>query len=245
MNIILNIVEYIGVISFAISGTVIAIKKKTDGVGALIFAFLTCFGGGMIRDISLGDVPRILTVTKNYYLAIVCLLVSGVCFALAFVPKTATFLTKHSHNFAIEFTDAIGLSAFCVTGINVAIDLGFKNSILVIFCGCITGVGGGMLRDICSAEIPFIFRKHIYLIPTICGSVFYVLTYNRIPRVASLLTAIAIIIGLRILAIVFKWNLPVPSGDGDGIKEAPKTTDTYGVIENELKEEAKEELITK
>lgn len=220
VDIILRIVEYIGVISFAISATVIAISKKTDYVGAIFFAFLTCFGGGMIRDIALGDVPRILTEAKNYYLALICILVSIVCFTLAFIPKTADFITKHSHDFAIEFTDAIGLSVFCVYGVDVAIELGQSNPILLIFCGCITGVGGGMLRDICSAEIPFIFRKHIYLIPTLCGAIFYTLTYKHIPHLASLLIAIGIIIVLRVLAIKFKWNLPVPRGEGEGIKDS-------------------------
>ena len=219
VDIILSIVEFIGVISFAISGTVIAINKKVDAVGAIFFALLTSFGGGMIRDIALGDVPRILTLTKNYYLALVCILVSLICFSLAFIPKTANFITKHSHDFAIEFTDAIGLSVFCVYGVDVAIELGYANPILLIFCGCITGVGGGMLRDISSAEIPFIFRKHIYLIPTLCGSIFYTLTYKHIPHLTSLLIAIGIIIGLRVLAIKLKWNLPVPKGDGGGIKD--------------------------
>lgn len=219
VDIILNIVEYIGVISFAISGTVIAINKKADAIGALFFALLTCFGGGMIRDIALGEVPKILTDTNNYFLAITCILVSFICFTLAFIPKTADFITKHSHDFAIEFTDAIGLSVFCVLGIDVAIELGFSNPVLLIFCGCVTGVGGGMLRDICSAEIPFIFRKHIYLIPTLCGATFYTLTYKHISHLVSLLIAIGIIITFRVLAIKFKWNLPVPRGNGEGIKD--------------------------
>ena len=223
---ILNIVEYIGVISFAISGTVIAINKKTDAVGALFFALLTCFGGGMIRDIALGEVPQILSVTHNYYLALTCIIVSGICFALAFIPKTANFITKHSHDFAVEFTDAIGLSVFCIFGIDVAIDMGHTNPILLIFCGCITGVGGGILRDICSAEIPFIFRKHIYLIPTLCGSIFYTLTYKHIHHLSSLLIAIGIIVTFRVLAIIFKWNLPVPKGEGESIKETITNDET-------------------
>ena len=143
---ILAIVEYIGVISFAISATVIAINKKTDAVGAIVFALLTSFGGGMIRDIALGITPRILSVKSNHYLALVCIGVSLICFILAFVPKTANFITKHSHDFAIEFTDAIGLSVFCVFGVDVAIELtGGANPVLLIFCGCITGVGGNPL----------------------------------------------------------------------------------------------------
>lgn len=226
VDIILNIVEYIGVISFAISGTAIAINKKTDSVGALFFALLTCFGGGMIRDIALGIVPKVLTDTNYYFLALTCIIVSFICFTLAFIPKTADFISKHSHDFVIEFTDAIGLSVFCVFGVDAAITLGHTNPILLIFCGCITGVGGGMLRDICSAEIPFIFRKHIYLIPTLCGSVFYTLTYKHIDNLASLLISIGIIIAFRVLAIIFKWNLPIPKGEGEGIKDAITNNET-------------------
>lgn len=218
MDVVLKIIEYIGVISFAISGTVIAIKKKTDAVGAVFFALLTCFGGGIIRDVALGVVPRVLTEDSNYILAGVCIFVSLAFFALAFVPR-ASRITQRSHSFAVDFTDAIGLSVFCVTGINTAIELGFENSVLLIFCGCVTGVGGGMLRDVCSAEIPFILRKHIYLIPTLCGSVFYALTYKHMMRPLSLFIAIFIIMALRVLAIIFKWNLPVPKGEGEGIKE--------------------------
>lgn len=219
---ILSIIEYIGMISFTISGTAIAIVKKTDAVGALIFALLTCFGGGMIRDIVIGEVPHLFTEPKNYNLAFCCLIISGVCFALAFIPKTADFVTKHSHDFVIELTDAIGLSVFCVTGIDVAIDHGFDNAVLLVFCGCITGVGGGVLRDICSAEIPFIFRKHIYLIPTLCGALLYTFTYKHLPHLASYFIAISVIILVRVLAIIFKWNLPVPKGGGEGIKDSPR-----------------------
>ena len=236
---VLSVVEYIGVISFAISGTAIAIKKKTDAVGALIFAFLTCFGGGMIRDIVLGNVPRILSVSSNYFLALCCICVSSVCFALAFIPKTADFVTKHSHDFVIELTDAIGLSVFCVTGTDVAIELGFESSVLLIFCGCITGVGGGVLRDICSAEIPFIFRKHIYLIPTLCGAILYTFTYEHLPHLASYFIAISTIILVRVLAIIFKWNLPVPKGAGTGIKESFKQEES---LSNEEITEKSEEL---
>ena len=211
INTILSIVEYVGVISFSLSSSIIAIRKKTDIIGALIFSLLTSFGGGFIRDITLGITPCILTDVTYRYLMLTCVLVSTLCFILAFIPKTASFIARHSHDFIIDFTDAIGLSVFCVFGIDVAIEIsGGENFVLLIFCGCITGVGGGMLRDICSAEIPFILRKHIYLIPALCGTVFYTFTYKLMPHIASMLISIGIIIALRVLAIVFKWNLPKP-----------------------------------
>lgn len=220
METILNIVEYIGVISFTVSSTVIAIRKRTDIIGALIFALLTSFGGGFIRDLTLGITPRILSLEKNTYLLLTCIAVSTICFVFAFIPKTAKLLSKHGHGFFIEFTDAIGLSVFCVVGMNVAIEVsGGDNFVLLIFCGCITGVGGGMLRDICSMEIPFILRKHIYLTPTLIGSVFYALTYKHLTQIPSMLISIAIIIAIRTLAIIFKWNLPIPKSDFDSIKD--------------------------
>lgn len=79
----------------------------------------------------------------------------------------------------------------------------------MIFCGLITGVGGGMLRDICSAQIPSVFRKNIYLIPAVLGSVLYVLTYSHWNQLVSMLLSIALIIVIRLLAYFFKWNLPI------------------------------------
>ena len=89
MDIFLTVVEYIGVISFALSGSAIAVSKKTDAVGALVFALLTCFGGGFIRDITLGVTPRILTVPSYRWLALTCVVVALLCFIMAFIPKTA------------------------------------------------------------------------------------------------------------------------------------------------------------
>lgn len=215
VDIILQIVEYIGVASFALSATVIAIRKRTDCVGALIFAFLTAFGGGFIRDtIVLGKAPSILTDTRYMYMALICAIISLACFHLAFLGKIGEFINKHKHDFIIDFTDAIGLGVFCVFGIDAAVSFaGGENIAILIFCGCITGVGGGMLRDICSAEIPFILRKHIYLIPTVIGAVLYALIYNKINPVAARLISIGVIIALRTLAIVFKLNLPKPRAE--------------------------------
>ncbi|MBQ8356937.1 MAG: TRIC cation channel family protein [Clostridia bacterium] len=131
--------------------------------------------------------------------------------SLAFIGRTAEFIRRHEHDFWLELADAIGLSVFCVSGVDVAIATsGTGNILLLIFCGCITGVGGGILRDICSAEIPGLFRKHIYFIPAIGGTMLYVFTYGILPRLVSMLISIAVIIVFRMLAHRFKWNMPVP-----------------------------------
>ena len=218
----LIIIQCIGAVSFTVSATIYAIHKRADVIGALVFSLLTCFGGGFIRDLAIGNLPpSILSSKVLIWTALLSVVVCIVCYHLGFVKKIAKFADRHQHSFIIEFTDSLGLASYVVSGLEIARATGNTGFVVLTFAGCITGVGGGMLRDICSAEIPFIFRKHIYLIPTLCGATFYALTYKYIPHLASMLIAIGIIISLRVLAIIFKWNLPVPKGNNSGTKETP------------------------
>jgi uncharacterized membrane protein YeiH len=110
----------------------------------------------------------------------------------------------------IEFTDSLGLASFVVSGLEVAIECDKTDFVILVFAGCITGVGGGILRDICSAEIPAVFRKHIYLIPVIIASVFFTLTYKHMNEVLCIIITMLIVIVIRMIAFKFKWNLPIP-----------------------------------
>lgn len=212
METVLFLIECVGTASFAISGTLVAIGKRTDVIGALIFAFLTSFGGGLIRDIILGKLPPSVFVDEHFrLLLLICLCASLLCCALASFGKNAERIRDHRHDLWLDLTDAVGISVFCISGVDTAIAVsgGSDNALLLVFCGCVTGVGGGILRDVCSAEIPFIFRKYVYLIPTVVGSAFYAFTYGYIPHYIGMLVSMGLIIVLRTLAIVFKWNFPV------------------------------------
>ena len=210
MDIFITIIQYVGAVSFTISATIYAIHKRTDIIGALVFSLLTCFGGGVIRDIAIGQLPpSILVSHSSYNLAIVSIVVCLAFYHLAFIKRVHTFIDKHEHNFLLEFTDALGLASFVVSGMEIAIANGKTSFVVIVFAGCITGVGGGILRDICSAQIPSLFRKHIYLIPVIVASIFFALTYNKI-EVISVIITVLIIITVRMLAFKFKWNLPKP-----------------------------------
>ena len=205
------ILQCVGVFSFSITGTIIAIRKKADVVGALFFAFLTSFGGGMIRDVVTGNIPRLFTESDYYIMEIVCAVTSLLCFHLAFIEPIGKFIGKHRHNFFVELTDAIGLSLFCVLGVDATRIMVGEGAIplILIFGGFITGVGGGMLRDICSAQMPSIFRKNIYLIPAVIGSTLYVFTYPHWNHLVAVIVASALIMAIRLLAYFFKWNMPV------------------------------------
>lgn len=211
MDAFLIVLQYVGAISFAISATIYAVHKRTDIIGALVFSLLTCFGGGFIRDMVIGRVPPNLLVNREYhYLALVCALACVICYCLGFVAPIGSFMRKHQHSVVIELTDALGLASFVVLGIESAVEFGKTEFVLLVFAGCITGAGGGILRDICAAEIPSVFRKHIYLIPVIIASCFLALTYNKMNEIVSIIIAMLIIIAVRMFAFKFKWNLPIP-----------------------------------
>jgi uncharacterized membrane protein YeiH len=223
VDVFLIIIQYVGAISFTISATIYAIHKRTDIIGALVFSLLTCFGGGLIRDIAIGQLPpQILVNREAHYLALVSIGVCLVCYHLGFIKKIGRFADRHQHSFLIEFTDSLGLASFVVSGLEIAIEYGKTGFVVLVFAGCITGVGGGILRDICSAEIPSVFKKHIYLIPVIIASVFFALTYNKIPEIVSIIITLAIIIVVRMVAFKFKWNLPIPKTEKEEKKESQK-----------------------
>ena len=223
MDIFLTIIQYVGAISFTISATIYALHKRTDIIGALVFSLLTCFGGGLIRDIAIGYLPpHILVDSSAHYLMLVSIGVCLICYHFGFIKKVSSFADRHQHSFLIEFTDAIGLASFTVSGLEIALECGKTGFVILVFAGCITGVGGGILRDICSAEIPSVFKRHIYLIPVIIASSFFALTYNKIPEIVSLIITITFIILVRMIAFKFKWNLPIPKAKSDAEAENEK-----------------------
>lgn len=203
--------EMIGVVAFAISGTLVGISKRSDIIGCLFFALVTTFGGGFFRDIILGEVPHVLWDTGYYIRVIVALAVSVICILLAFHPKASAYLEKHQNDFLLNLSDAIGLSVFCVCGVEALLASGVAYSrVTLIFVGTLTGVGGGILRDVFASEIPLVFRKHVYLLPAFLGTLLYVCIYPHVHELLSMFLSVGLIIVVRILAIVYRWNLPTP-----------------------------------
>lgn len=220
MEVFLIIIQCIGAISFTISATIYAIHKRADIIGAIVFSLLTCFGGGLIRDIAIGSaLPSILSDKVLIATAILSMVVSIICYHLGFIKRVSRFADRHQHSFLIEFTDSLGLASYVISGLEIAREAGHDGFVVLVFAGCITGVGGGILRDICSAEIPAVFRKHIYLIPVIIASVFFALTYKHMSEVLCVIITMLIIIVIRMLAFKFKWNLPIPKSEEEKKEE--------------------------
>ena len=220
MEVFLIIIQCIGAISFTISATIYAIHKRADIIGAIVFSLLTCFGGGLIRDIAIGNaLPSTLSDKVLIATAILSMVVSIICYHLGFIKRVSRFADRHQHSFLIEFTDSLGLASYVISGLEIARESGNDGFVVLVFAGCITGVGGGILRDICSAEIPAVFRKHIYLIPVIIASVFFTLTYKHMSEVLCVIITMLIVIVIRMLAFKFKWNLPIPKSEEEKKEE--------------------------
>ena len=205
---VLFIMELIGTAAFSCSGAMLAIRKKLDLLGIVVLGVITAVGGGMIRDVLIGIHPPTLFIKPVYVSTAV---ISAVLIFLAMKSRRLTrlFLEAEYYDWIMNLLDAIGLGAFTIVGVNTAISAGYENYLfLSIFLGVITGVGGGLLRDMMACEIPAILKKHVYACASIAGALFYVIIINYIPTDASLIFSASLVILIRLLARHYKWNLP-------------------------------------
>jgi len=200
--------EWIGTAAFAVSGAMVAIDKKTDIFGVMLLAVFTALGGGTVRDVLIGHFPpRMFSNGRYVLLAIFCALV---VFVLARIFKEHYAQMEHEIERINVIFDAIGLGVFAVSGANIGMEAGFgDNLLLIVALGTITGIGGGMLRDVMLQEMPFVLKKHIYAVAAIAGAlVFYLLTNAGMSRSISYGMGWAATFILRVLAMHYKWNLP-------------------------------------
>ncbi len=206
--------EIIGVIAFALSGTMVALKNKMDIIGSVILANITSFGGGVLRDCLIGSLPPKLFVDE-LYLVYVAIASASSIILMVLISTFKPFkngVKSVEFNIILNVMDAIGLAPFCLVGVNNAIAQGYGSNIFMLcVIGCISGCGGGIMRDILAHQIPIIFRKYIYIIPCLVGVTVYVLLlYFEITNaVIAMLCASTLIIGGRLAGIFFKINMPV------------------------------------
>ena len=202
---IVFILEIVGTVAFAISGAVTAIKKEMDILGICIMGITTACGGGVFRDVILGQVPP--SMFREPIYALVGIIASLVVFLIA--KYKADILHSERLNVTIQIADAIGLGIFTAVGVDAVITAGYgSNSFFAVTLGVITGVGGGLLRDILAGDRPYIFVKHIYASASIVGAVLYVIIYLHFGEFMAILAGSVSTILIRILAMHFRWSLP-------------------------------------
>ena len=192
-----SILEIIGTIAFSVSGAVVGIKKKMDVLGVVTMGIITAVGGGIIRDLLIGVVPP-----AAFRDPIYALIAIGVA-VIAFFPFVSRKINLD--HFIWILADSIGLGAFTMIGVSTGTT--FDNIFLEVFLGVLTGVGGGVIRDICSGDIPMIFIRHFYACPCIIGAILCAVLNKYDPDLAMVL-GFSVILILRLLAAKFKWHLP-------------------------------------
>ena len=205
METLVFILEILGTVAFAASGAMVGINKKMDIFGVCILGLTVSIGGGVIRDLILGNTPP--NTFKNPVYAVVAIIVS----VIVFIPKVRGLLkkTQKVYDLSMLIMDSVGLGVFTVVGVQVAYSVPYETGyFLAIFVGVLTGVGGGILRDLFADDVPYIFVKHIYACASLAGAVLCALLWNVIGQPAAMIIGSAAVITLRLLAAHFHWSLP-------------------------------------
>ena len=202
------ILELIGTVAFASSGAMIAIEKKMDIFGVNVLGATTAVGGGIMRDIILGLTPPGAFSHPVYVL--VAALTSTILFVIAYAKPTAfeSRVKTDYYDKLMFWCDTAGLGIFTVVGIQAAVRaVGGEIVFFFVFIGTLTGVGGGVLRDIMAGETPYILVKHIYACAAIAGGIVCVVGRTAFGEAYGTILGLAATVLLRFLAAHFRWNL--------------------------------------
>lgn len=205
MTLFIFIFEIIGTIAFAISGAITGLRKNMDIFGVCILGLTTAVGGGIIRDLILGITPP--AAFRDPTNALLAIAISLIIFIRGI--RKLLFGNRRVYEQLMLISDAAGLGIFTVCGARVAIEAGFGGSIfLTVFVAVLTGVGGGVIRDLFAGDRPQIFVKHIYACAALAGALLCVLLWNHMGQSVSMLAGFALVVIIRLLAAHFRWSLP-------------------------------------
>lgn len=199
MDSIIHLLDLIGTAVFAITGALVAGRKRMDPFGVVILGCVTAVGGGTLRDLVLGRSP-VFWISSPHYLAIAALAAIG------------TFVVAHRWrlpHMAIAYADAVGLAVFTVIGFQIGFQTTGSYSISIVMA-MTTGVAGGIIRDVLAGKVPLVFHKELYALASLSGAALLALfTHFQWAPTLALLLSILTTLGLRIAAL--HWNLTLPT----------------------------------
>jgi uncharacterized membrane protein YeiH len=206
-----NLIQFLdlfGTMAFAATGAIKAVEHKLDIFGVIFLAAITGLAGGIIRDVVLGKIPPS-GISEISYVSI------------AIVTAIAVFFLYHriKSQMGLFLTfDAVGLGVFTIIGATIALNIYGFNVLLMVFAGMITAIGGGIIRDALVNETPLVFRKELYASISFVGVLLYILLlYEGSNLEIASIVCIIFITVFRIMAIHYRWNLPV-RGTGQFVK---------------------------
>lgn len=200
-----KVLEVIGTLAFAASGAMTAMKKRMDLLGVIVLGVVTAIGGGILRDVILGITPPLA------FRDPLCAVVAVVTSVVVFIPAIRRRLTHNELHFdaILLVMDSVGLGVFTAMGIwNTLSFSPDRSTFLLVFVGVLTGVGGGVLRDVLAGNTPYILVKHIYACASLVGAVSCTLLWRVLPEYAAMSISMVLVVVIRLLAAHYRWNLP-------------------------------------
>lgn len=202
MSATLVTLDLVGIFVFAMSGALVGVRKDLDLFGVLVLAGTTGLGGGFLRDVLIGATPPAALADWRYLL----------------VPVAAGLVTFAFHPVVgrmertISVLDAFGLAVFCVAGALKAVDYGL-GPLPAALLGMVTGIGGGMMRDVLAGRVPVIFRGELYATPALAGALVAVLGVRAdVPVVVVAAVGATVCLVWRLLALWRGWQAPLATG---------------------------------
>jgi uncharacterized membrane protein YeiH len=201
------LLDFIGTFAFAISGGLVAVRHRLDLFGVLVLSFAAATAGGIVRDVLLGATPPTSVVDWRY------LAVSVLAGLLTFYRHEQVERMRNP----VQLFDAVGLGLFAVLGAGKALAAGL-GPVGAVMLGVLTGIGGGIARDVLVAEVPHVLRRELYAVAALAGAAVVVAGHAlALPGVPVAVAGAVLCFALRWLAIRRGWRLPV-ADDG----EAPR-----------------------
>ena len=197
---LIQILDLFGTMAFAATGALKAVEHRLDIFGVIFLAAITGLAGGIIRDVILGIIPPS-GISELSYVSIAIITAVAVFYLYPRIKsQMGLFLTS----------DAVGLGVFTIIGATIALNTYGFNVLLMVFAGMISAIGGGIIRDALVNETPLVFRKELYASISFVGVLLYILLiYEGIGLEISSIICIVFVTVFRIMAIHYKWNLPV------------------------------------
>lgn len=192
--------DLVGTLIFALSGALVGVRRDLDLFGIAVLSVAAGLGGGVVRDLLLGVAPPA-ALTNAAYLP-VAIAAAGLGFL--FHPGIARLTAS------VQLLDAVGLGFFAIAGTLKSLDHG-QGAVVAVLLGVLTGVGGGVIRDVLVAEVPVVLRQEVYALAALVGAaIFVVLIDVGVGKAVAVPASVALVVGLRILAIERNWQAPRP-----------------------------------
>jgi uncharacterized membrane protein YeiH len=199
---LLLVLDLVGIFVFAITGALVAVRRQFDVFGVLVLAATTGLGGGFLRDVLIDATPPAALADWRYVLVPVAAGLITFVFHPAFGRMERT----------INVLDAAGLGLFCVTGTLKSLDYGL-GPVPAALMGMVTGIGGGMARDLLADRVPVVFSSELYATPALLGATWAVLAESwGLSVFLVAIPGVVICFGLRVLALRRDWHAPLPRG---------------------------------